>query len=101
MGERTRNETSFRESYSKDGRFSPIIDKKTAERINKYCKATNQTRTNFVVRCINERLDELEYDYLQGLSKDELIKMIIRKAGNADAQDGGFGVSNDPCRLGC
>ena len=74
-----RNEENYRETRAADGGYSPHISKETAERIARYCKLTNQNRTKFIEKCINERLDVLEDEYLTTLSKEELIKLIKRK----------------------
>jgi len=78
MANRTRKENNLRNTTSKDGSFSPHISHQTAERIRKYCKLTNQNKTKFVEQCCNERLDVLEVEQLQKLSKEELIKLIIK-----------------------
>lgn len=75
---RERNETTFRNASSKDGSFSPHIGRPTTERLTKYCKETNQNRTRFVERCINERLDVLESEFYQALTKEQLIEMLMR-----------------------
>ena len=75
---RERNETSFRNASSKDGSFSPHIGKATTERLTKYCKEINKNRTKFVEECINERLDVLEQEFLNGLTKEQLIEMLMR-----------------------
>lgn len=74
-----RTETNCRNSKSKDGSFSPHIGIKTASRLTKYCHITNVNRTNFVEYCINKCLDELERNYYESLSKDDLIDIILKK----------------------
>lgn len=66
-----------RTTSSKDGRFSPHIGKNVAERIERYCRQTNQNKTKFVEKCCMERLDVLEKDLLMNLSKEDLIEMIM------------------------
>lgn len=61
---------------NRNGEFSPRFDKKTSERIQRYCKAKGLNKTHFVIACINERLDQLEDEMLTTLSKEELIRMI-------------------------
>ena len=61
---------------NRNGEFSPRIDKKTSDRIWRYCRAKDLNKTHFVIACINERLDELEEKMLEALSKEELIQMI-------------------------
>lgn len=61
---------------NRNGEFSPRFDRKTAERIWRYCKAKDLNKTHFVIACVNERLDTLEDEMLEALSKEELIKMI-------------------------
>ena len=74
-----REETNCRNVKSKDGSFSPHISKQTAERMAKYCHLTNINKTKFVERCINERLDDLEKEYYEALTKDDLIALIMNK----------------------
>ena len=73
---RERNETGCRTPVTKDGRFSPHINSATTTRLTKYCKRINMNRTKFVEECINARLDALEEEYLQNLSREELIEMV-------------------------
>ena len=58
-----RNETNFRNVTSKSGDFSPHIGK--------------HNRTRFVEQCINDRLDILERELLNDMSKDELIELLL------------------------
>lgn len=74
-----RIETNCRNVRSKDGSFSPHIGKTTAERLARYCRLKNINKTKFVEQCINERLDGLEREYYETLSKDELIGLIMNK----------------------
>lgn len=79
MGKSKRTENGFREVQSYDGSFSPHIGRKTAERLTRMCRLLNKNRTRFVEECINEALDRLEQEYLNGLSKEVLIEMIKQK----------------------
>lgn len=74
-----RNEENFRNTSSADGSFSPHISIKTSKRIHDYCKRTNQNKTRFVEKCINERLDVLEDEYLESLSREDLIRFCKQK----------------------
>ena len=74
---RERNETNFRNMPSKDGRFSPHLSKRTSERLTRYCKSTDQNKTKFAEKCINDTLDLLEIDLLQSKTKEELIYMLL------------------------
>ena len=69
----------YKDSVSKSGSFSPHLGKATSERLTKYCKSTNQNRTRFIEKCINEKLDVLEMEYLESLSKEELIELYLNK----------------------
>jgi hypothetical protein len=69
--------TRFVNSKSKDGSLSAHISNKTAERLTRYCKATNQNRIHFIENCINARLDVLERDLLITKTKEELIDLIL------------------------
>ena len=74
---RRRNESSYRATNSMDGRFSPNISERTTERIVRYCQRNNLNKTRFVEECVNYRLDELEREMLEELSKEQLIDIII------------------------
>ena len=75
--ERKRIETSYRDTMTVDGGFSPKIGKEVTARIVRYCKLTNQNKTKFVEDCVRKALDELEKSFLSSLSKEELIQMIL------------------------
>lgn len=81
MNEKTRKreENTFRCVPSKTGEFNPHLSKATAQRINHYCKATNQNRTKFVEKCINDMLDRLEMELYEAMSKEDLIQIILHK----------------------
>ena len=79
MSTRTRSETSCRDTKSKDGTFSPHLNKATSERLTKYCKISEQNRTKFVEFCVNAQLDILEKEFLMSKSQEELIEMILSK----------------------
>lgn len=74
-----REENNCRNVSSKDGTFSPHIGRQTAERLAKYCHLVNVNKTKFVEQCINERLNELEKEYYEALSKDDLIALLMNK----------------------
>lgn len=73
-----RTEVNCRNTRSKDGTFSPHIGKQTAERATNYCHLMNINRTKFVEQCVNDRLDVLEREFYEGLTKDELIDLILK-----------------------
>lgn len=70
---------AYRHRDRKDGRFSPYINRTTSERIRKYCEAKNINKTKFVEQCITERLDALEREMYESMTKDELIAIILQK----------------------
>lgn len=72
-----RTEVGCRNAKSKDGTFSPHISKTTTERLTKFCHIKDINRTKFVEQCINDRLDVLEREFYEGLTKDELIDLIL------------------------
>lgn len=74
-----RNENKCRNITSKDGSFSPHINKTTTSRLTTYCHHTDQNRTKFVEWCVNYALDHLEKEFYMGKSKEELIEMLLRK----------------------
>ena len=76
---RTRKEEFYRDTNSKDGGISPKFGKVTADRVIRYCKATNQNKTRFMEKCVNERLDVLEMELYENMTREELIAMIMAK----------------------
>ena len=74
-----RVEQNCRNVASKDGTFSPHINKTTTERLTKYCHLINKNKTHFVEQCINVCLDKLEPQYYEQLSKEDLINIILKK----------------------
>ena len=77
MATRNRVENGCRGTQSKDGTFSPHISKNTTERLARYCSLRNLNKTKFVEQCINRMLDQLEAEYYESLSKEELISLIL------------------------
>ena len=75
----TRNEEKCRTNVSKDGRYSPKIDKATTERLFRYCKMMDINKNAFVTESVNLRLNEVERKSLEAKSKDELIEMLLRR----------------------
>lgn len=74
---RTREENGFRNSKpSKSGGLTLHIKKSTAERLTQYCKNVNTNRTKLAEDCINARLDDLEDEYLESLTREELYALI-------------------------
>lgn len=70
---RRRNEQGYRDTKSKTGGFQPEINAATAARIAKYCKIKNINKTRFVEKCVNERLDVLEQEMFDNMTREELI----------------------------
>lgn len=76
---RTRNETKFRTTASKDGRFSPKLDKATSERLIRYCEMMDLNKTITASTAVNYWLDAVERKTLEEKSKEELIELILRR----------------------
>lgn len=76
---RTRNETGYRNTSSKDNGLTAHIGQKTASRLSRYCKIQNINRTKFIEECVNTVLDTKEQEILLSLSKEELVNIIIRQ----------------------
>ena len=77
MSERTRNENGYRDTTSKNGKFSPKIEKDVAERFSNYCKLANVNKTKTANRALSEWLDIKEKELLESKSKEELIGLIL------------------------
>lgn len=78
---RTRNETKARNTRSKDGCFSPHLKASVSKRIQNYCLMMNKNKTQFVEDCVMEKLDVLENDLYESMSKEQLIKLLKSKDG--------------------
>ena len=76
---RTRNETKFRGVVSKDGRYSPKLDKATSARLIRYCDLMNVNKAVTAAEAINFYLDNVERGALDAKTKDELIEMLLRR----------------------
>ena len=76
---RTRNENNYRNTTTQNGTFSPQFDKATTARVIRYCKIKNLNKTKFAAKCINDKLDELEKEMYNGLTKDELIEILMSR----------------------
>ena len=75
----TRNETKCRTSASKDGRFSPKLDKSTSERLIRYCEMMDLNKTTTASVAVNYYLDAIERKTLEDKTKEELIEMLLRR----------------------
>lgn len=75
---RQRNEEKYRNTISRNKKFSPEIDEYTAERVRRYCKAKDISKTKFVIECVNNQLDILEPGFYESLTKEELLKLILK-----------------------
>lgn len=76
---RTRSEQKYRDTKSKTGVYQPNINAATAARIAKYCKINNINKTRFVEKCVNERLDVLEQEMFDNMTREELIALARQK----------------------
>lgn len=76
---RRRDESGCRRTMSKEGCFSPKINKATTARLLAYCSRVNINKTKFVEKCVNECLDKLEEEYYESLDKSELIRLLREK----------------------
>ena len=78
---RSRFESNYRKTSTKDGCFSPKLSQKISKRIIRYCERQDINKTKFVEDCVAERLDVLERESLNGMSKEMLIEMILANKG--------------------
>ena len=73
---------------SANGTFSPELDAELSYRIWAYCVATDQNRTEYVKRCVSDRLEVDERKLYIGMSQDQLIDHIIKLTRLAGKQEG-------------
>lgn len=71
-----------------DGKFSPEFDAELSYRIWTYCVATDQNRTEYVKRCVSDRLEVDERKLYIGMSQDQLIDQILKLTRLAGKQEG-------------
>lgn len=74
---KTRTEIGYRETVQNRGGFCPHLSDDVTKRIVRYCKATDQNKTRFVIDCVNAQLDILEKQALSNYTKEELIEMLL------------------------
>ena len=77
MSRKKRIEAGYRHVESKDGSYSPILPKRTADRLKQYCELMNVNKQNFVEDCVNDRLDELEPEMYRTMSREKLISLLM------------------------
>lgn len=73
---------------SANGTFSPEFDAELSYRIWAYCAATDQNRTEYVKRCVSDRLEVDERKLYIGMSQDQLIDQILKLTKLAGKQEG-------------
>ena len=76
MAERTRNETTYRDTKQKGGGFSPKLSVKISKRIIEYCKKRNINKTSFVEDCVKKYLDQVDEDELNNMTPEEMKELI-------------------------
>ena len=77
-------DNGFRKAMkTKDGRLSLKLNPYIAQRLTRYCEATNQNRTAFVEMIIGKTITELETDMYDRLTKSQLIDLLKER----DKQD--------------
>ena len=83
MPGKTRIESTYRDTESRDGSISLKIYGKIVKRIKRYCRFMNLNKTKFIIQCVEEKLDELEPKIAESIlrekSKDELIQICLSK----------------------
>lgn len=77
----------YKNSQSEDGTYSAIISKKTATRLNNFCKTFNINRKKFVENAVAEALEGAFERELNKLSKEELIRLTMASAGEQSVLD--------------
>lgn len=78
---RVRIEKGYRATANKDGEISTRIEKNLAERVRLHCQRNNLSKTKFVNECVQMRMDNIEREMMEQMSKEELIRIIEKKNG--------------------
>lgn len=74
---KTRTEECYRYTHTKDGGFSPKLSQPVVKRLIRYCEQQNLNKTKFVEKCVTERLEVLEKEALNNMTKEMLIEMLL------------------------
>ena len=74
---------SYRDSSSKDGRFSTHLGVSTTQRMKDHCEHEDKNCTQFVEECVIKELDRLDEESYRKLSREELISVILELKANA------------------
>lgn len=78
---KVRIEKGYRETINKDGEISVRIEKNLAKRVRLHCQKQNLNKTKFVNECVQMRMDNIEREMMEQMSKEELIRIIEKKNG--------------------
>lgn len=75
---------NYRNSKSKNGSLSLKLSPETAQAVKEYCHLNNLNCTKFVEQIMAEKMQELEQNKYDGLTKEELIEMLKERDRNHD-----------------
>lgn len=77
----------FKNTSSKDGCYSFHLKRELNERLTEYCRMNNLNKSKYIEKTIAERLVADEEAWLQTLSKDELVRIIMNKGKGSAITD--------------
>ena len=78
---KVRIENGYRETKNRDGEIHTVIKKVLAERVILHCKRHNLSKTQFINECVEMRMDNIEREMMEQMTKEELIEMIEKQNG--------------------
>ena len=72
----------FKNTVSKDGRYTLHLNADLNRKVSEYCKMNNINKSKYINECISKALEKDESEYLQSLTKEELVSIIMKNKTN-------------------
>ena len=72
----------FKNTVSKDGQYTLHLNADINKKVSEYCKIKNINKAKYINECISNSLHKDESEYLQTLSKEELVSIIMKAKTN-------------------
>lgn len=77
----------FKNTASKDGCYSFHLKRELNERLTEYCRMNNLNKSKYIEKIIAERLIADEKAWLQTLTKEELVQIIMNNGKGSAITD--------------
>ncbi len=72
----------FKNTVSKDGQYTLHLNADLNRKVSEYCKMKNINKAKYINECISKALEKDESEYLQSLTKEELVSIIMKNKTN-------------------